>query len=338
MKLASSTTLTFVAVFATTTVHGAAPELGLPEWLPQCFEESSSPLTMVQCVYSNLDVECYDEDTVQGEILTCLQDQLAGVISSDEISSSAARTTNLGNGTLRDTIKNATAYCLSGYIECIRENIQEFVSELEPCVNQTVRALGACAVANRETCGISCDGAWEDLKGTYDDINPVALTTCAGIQNQILDSSCEVMSCCEPCVDEYEDLMNCVVNDVLAYTARPCDLTCEARRRRNNVRRTLDESESEAAEDAIVACMETTPGLTGNDSSELANRVPIFLECIGDEMVTVLESSSSAEDDDGTTSPPTSAPTPGSGAIGRSSSWVWNTMYMTGVIGACLCM
>eukprot|EP00934_Nitzschia_sp_Nitz4_P001493 Nitzschia sp. Nitz4//scaffold95_size97785//37325//38440//NITZ4_004663-RA/size97785-processed-gene-0.11-mRNA-1//1//CDS//3329560460//1493//frame0 len=308
------------------------PAFGLPRWLPQCFESSSSPLTMVECIQDHLPMECYNETTIQGEILTCLHHELNGTLAPEEVESHEMRGNHTrGNETVRESIRNATEYCLEDYLDCVEDNINHFVGQLEPCMNQTVRALGACAAANRDTCETSCDGALEAIQGSYDDINPVTLATCNGIQTQIMDSSCEAISCCEPCIDEYEALMNCMVNDVLAYTAQPCDLSCEERRLRHRVL----EQETPSfprAEAGFAACMETVPGLTGDDTTEFAYRAPVFLECLGDEMETVLTVTSD------TTLGPTSAPTTAAdGGDNDSSSPVLNwaiTMLLASAVGA----
>lgn len=159
------------------------------------------------CVAENLDPQCVGQQEFF-EVQTCLKPYVDGDLPAPE--------------TLQDLIRNTG--CFDDIHDCIVARVNAYMSELPDCVQSTFSAFGACMVENKETCLDTCQGT---SFPTFD-FDPIQLLTCNGIQNEIMDPVCGSISCCEPCVDEFEAVSNCIVNDVLDYTVRDCALTCAA--------------------------------------------------------------------------------------------------------------
>jgi len=292
-------------------------------WLPGCFngdhDSAFSFMGLYACLKDNAESTCFSEGAFQN-LSTCVTTTLGDTFFNSSISSFSLEDLTSFNGggeqSMKDIMQafnNATQACLSPFAECINATIQDRIdSLLKPtCLPGNLSAVEQCARDNADTCNSTCTTAWSDHSTTLETIlggiNSSALDTCSGIQSEIMDPSCQIVTCCEPCVKTYETLMECVANEVLNITEEACDFTCAAaatsgtrhllREYKENKDYAVVAHQSHRALDAttnstLSDCLQYAPGLTGSDAQELASRSPYFVTCINAGMVTVIQDQS----------------------------------------------
>eukprot|EP00526_Cylindrotheca_closterium_P015912 CAMPEP_0113624600 /NCGR_PEP_ID=MMETSP0017_2-20120614/12686_1 /TAXON_ID=2856 /ORGANISM="Cylindrotheca closterium" /LENGTH=261 /DNA_ID=CAMNT_0000534645 /DNA_START=69 /DNA_END=850 /DNA_ORIENTATION=+ /assembly_acc=CAM_ASM_000147 len=124
--------------------------------------------------------------------------------------------------------------CLSPYASCVEAEIQAILNSLPTCLNSTVVNLGQCFVDNGATCNTTCTK--DDIPETnpYATVDASTLVTCNAFQTDIMDPTCTIVDCCQPCVDELEAAMNCITQNGLDLKQAPpnanddCALSCTA--------------------------------------------------------------------------------------------------------------
>lgn len=110
-------------------------------------------------------------------------------------------------------------------ITCVNETsaaIADIAEDLPDCVNTTLTLLATCSLESLDVCAESCQG----ISFAFgDDLDVTDLATCNLIQENIMVPLCS-NNCCPQCQQELEEVAECVANDVLGFTVRPCDLSC----------------------------------------------------------------------------------------------------------------
>eukprot|EP00339_Tiarina_fusa_P022446 CAMPEP_0117000132 /NCGR_PEP_ID=MMETSP0472-20121206/2585_1 /TAXON_ID=693140 ORGANISM="Tiarina fusus, Strain LIS" /NCGR_SAMPLE_ID=MMETSP0472 /ASSEMBLY_ACC=CAM_ASM_000603 /LENGTH=358 /DNA_ID=CAMNT_0004699741 /DNA_START=54 /DNA_END=1130 /DNA_ORIENTATION=+ len=290
---------------------GDADSNRIPRWLPHCFQgdrvnSNQNPSIMqggglppvrgiravLQCIRGHMDPSCFDESEGESflDIVDCVNETLP----------EPSRAVFDGQGNFRRLFHNATLQCLDSYADCVNATIRDRVDQLKPCVRTTLRGLKQCARLNRQECRESCRAvreAQQEEGGRENPFSQVAeteLTTCSDIQTELMDPLCEIASCCEPCVEAYVEVMDCVVNDVLEIEEE-CTLECSAADSGGDTRKLVNretgvrklQASSTDGDESI--CLEFTPGLTGTDAGELEARAEDFLPCMYGEFFETLE-------------------------------------------------
>lgn len=309
-------------------------------WLPSCFQAGQGFMEMFDCL--NVTSECFGIDSVQ-DIINCtvsndlllgnIVNGLGGANASLESLWNNSLELLLGGGDL-DQILNATGFdvttflnssrsCLDPYIPCVNATIQGLVQEINPCIEQSLDKMTTCALDNFDVCLEPCSNssmtlisstASQLLSGGNNNIfnfDLSTLFTCDGIQNTIMDPMCDVLTCCEPCVEPFEELMECIVNNVIDLTESDCLFQCTVAERHrelasphDDIRSAMQPEVSKSASSSLRrasrrqmneynttisnSCLQFAPGLTGNSVEELAARTPIFLPCVYDEFYNVM--------------------------------------------------
>ena len=117
-------------------------------------------------------------------------------------------------------------------IACVKSTMEELkqkIEDLPPCVETTMKSLGFCALENLKVCAESCKGITIDVEAFPS--SPADVATCSLIQKNFVDPMC-ANNCCPQCQQEFEDVAECVVNEVLDYTVQDCDFECGGGSRR----------------------------------------------------------------------------------------------------------
>lgn len=278
-------------------------EKNITDLLPGCFQDTTNISNVILCVQDFADPVCFNSSAID-DIKTCVTENVPVPTNCVGTSNSLEDIKNCFAGLIHEVLDAVTS-CLAPYVVCVQDRIQEIIATINPCVNETVKALGQCARDNAEACKAACSNT-STAGPLFENVTKADVLTCSGIQNNIMDPSCAIVSCCAPCVGEFENMMNCFVNDVLNYTARPCDLQCAASRRILSAVTNYSASPSSIYEN----CIDIAPGITGNGSEGLALHTSFF-NCMFDEYRNVIE----------TNAVPTNPPTPDT-----SGSFRHNTM------------
>jgi hypothetical protein len=115
----------------------------------------------------------------------------------------------------------------------------------DSCVYSTTTAYTSCLSATRG-CMPKCQAALSVYASTidnstyynvtYEDLQSANLT-CQSIHDDYVTQACGIAECCPACVGNFESIMNCVVNEVVAELVPSlqgdvCDTTCSIRRLR----------------------------------------------------------------------------------------------------------
>ena len=179
---------------------------GIPPPIMEACAESETFEDFINCFVENADFACVDDNTAS-DIVVCV-DAL-----------DAARED------IRDLVKNSG--CFDTLLECMKTQMEEFISSLPECVPDTMAALGQCIRENHETCLDTCSS----FSAPTLDIDPTNLLTCTGFQEEVIDPLCSTISCCEPCVEAFQDAATCLVNEYLPVPLGDCDFECPASRR-----------------------------------------------------------------------------------------------------------
>lgn len=309
-------------------------------WYTECFFGEDNVTKMILCTLE--ESECFARDTVD-TIETCVAEKV-GLLDEPNFEQVLENLANLtawidfGGDVIEYTagVVTAVGECLVPYITCLSENIEEWVSALPPCVNETLTDLFLCGLENNATCTESCSGdLLPEEENPFADLDPFSLATCSGVQDEIFTPMCQVVDCCEPCVDEFEAAARCVMHDILAYPEtrlfqpnNPCiscdyavntrsrqlmlwgtaDNTEEENRKTPTPRRHLTEAEQANVDMVIERCIDNTPGLTPNarDADELVQRGGWFT-CVTDGFFDVVEDAAAVATDRPTPSPTSAA-------------------------------
>ncbi|KAL3926511.1 MAG: hypothetical protein SGBAC_013450 [Bacillariaceae sp.] len=219
--------------------------------LASCFNSTTYPETgdTLGCL-GNVST-CFDSSTVS-TIQTCIQDGIAAAQDDSGTRYLAGHTgasaeglgafrnkPGFGSGGFRPQkaenlgkLAGIVQGCLEEYKDCIKEEVQTFVKKLPTCVNTTAVALGQCYKTNAATCSSTCSEADIPDSNPFAGVVSSGIKSCQGFQNRIMDPSCDIVDCCEPCKDSFDELMDCIGQDILKLKPEPCDLTCPAARRK----------------------------------------------------------------------------------------------------------
>jgi hypothetical protein len=283
----------------------------ITDWSPQCFSDSINVTEMMLCVIDNY--ECFDENSAD-DIIQCIFESTPEIPSLSDVDMLNHTTIQEAVENFKEFFKDAIAAvdtCLDPYVSCVREEIQDLIDNLNPCINETLVNFAVCAHDNAETCSSTCSVDHLPEENQFEDLTPNDVLTCTGVQDNIMDPTCDIIDCCEACVDEYEEIVRCVLNDILGYPETqdgggPC-VECEARRRaleaKPNVRKPRRHLAKDETFDIYDNCVPLTPGLTGTDATELAARSNFF-KCISESFYAEL---STGDETDAPTSSPTSS-------------------------------
>lgn len=299
----------------------------IPQWLPQCFDEQQggNPFEVVECIRGNSEPSCLEKnfqetmmDVVQCVNISMFDDVTEFFENFNPEEDLPSVTSKQGGDPLSDllagleeivgidtdalfdlatTFVNSTLECLDPYVECVNQTIHEAMNtQLEPCINQTLQELVDCGRTNGEACVQTCNDTQLEsdlLLG----LDFMSVQTCQGIQANVMDPLCGVVSCCEPCVAKMEALMQCIVNDQLDQVpavGQTCNsLACPAasqRKLRPSSNRVLEKA-AQPDED----CLQYSPGLTGDDGTELSARSAVFMPCVSNSFLSAVQLAATEE-------------------------------------------
>ena len=121
------------------------------------------------------------------------------------------------------------ADCFTRIVECV-ENLpapptDDPFNDLPSCAIESGLVLTQCFLDNVGTCFSSCLSMdWSlSLQSLLTDAS--LLASCPGITANFINPLCQAFSCCEPCVEPWEELSSCLMDDVLGLA---CDSGCSA--------------------------------------------------------------------------------------------------------------
>lgn len=168
-------------------------------------QESETMTDFVSCLVAETDLPCVDQATVP-TIATCIED--------------------LENppANLRDLVQNSG--CFDAASDCMKVEMEAFMATLPECFPESMSTLGECIYENKEACMTTCANASAPVL----DIVTTDLGSCAGFQQAVMDPVCSTISCCEDCVEPFENLANCVVTEYLEFD-EGCEFNCPVVRR-----------------------------------------------------------------------------------------------------------
>lgn len=288
------------------------------EWLPGC-EQSETFMDAALCVAKNSSPACFGYSTPKDLYQCFMQDWQNKNDNPDESTASDTEEPHKKN-IMRDVLETA-ADCFDPYYDCMKEQVQTAVQALPQCLQDSSMALAQCFISNVGQCAPSClNNDWDTP--LFSDLSIWDLFNCRGINNNILQPMCDLLSCCSQCIPALEQVANCVVNDVLDFGFLTCEFDCEENPGRDRLLRakmsdtTPDESnENEnnseyvitgTAQDVYSACVKIAPGLfTPKDAKGQLVARASFFECLVDKSVNLYTQVTPAP----TTESPTAAPT-----------------------------
>lgn len=299
MALAALTTVLSVQPSVTASVYTR------DEWerlLPGC-DQADNLWDAAQCILQNSPTQCVSMST-PGDLVQCF---------TQEFEWNDQRIQN-HTGIVRDVLDTAL-HCFDPYHDCIAQRVEAALAGLPECVGESSMALAQCFLDNAPKCLASCAGAVWDGDSPFEDLNIFDLFSCDGIERNLLEPMCEVVSCCEPCLQPLEAVAECVVNDVLDFGLwRDCDFTCDYTPPNRELRAAVSSqsttaSQEQQAQHVYEACRARTPGLLGTDhpSRRLAARSDFF-DCILHESLGLYHYSSTSLESSTTTTAPPPAP------------------------------
>ncbi|CAJ1943802.1 unnamed protein product [Cylindrotheca closterium] len=180
----------------------------------ECFSDESADVTTTLTCLSAY-TECFDETSVT-EVQTCVQD---------------ANATATSTGT--DITAADVQGCIDSYVACITTEYQEIIDSLPACMNTTITDLGNCYIDNADTCNSTCSESDLPATNPYASASATSILVCQAFQSDIMDPTCEVVDCCQPCIDEFETFMNCIAQDALSLQTAPpqsgdCVVSCSS--------------------------------------------------------------------------------------------------------------
>mgnify|MGYP005855580073 CR=1 FL=1 len=322
-----------VMTTATATTDSVYPREEWEKLLPGC-EQTDNLWDAAQCLIQNSPTQCFDMTTPR-DLMDCFQ---------AEYEWNGFDNANNHTGIVRDILDTALD-CFDPYHACITERVNAALAGLPACVRESSMALAECMISNVGLCLTSCAGStWGNGDGSpFDDLNVFDLFTCKGIERNLLQPMCDVVECCEPCLDPLANVAECVVNDVLdfGFWERECIFTCE-KQPADNTRRDLRAVSpqtittlSAEAEHVYLTCRGRVPGLLGTDrpSTQLAARANFF-DCIMEESLglyktvettTTTTTTTTTEAPPTTTAITTTATTPTTPAVNTTTTTTEST-------------
>ncbi|KAL3933791.1 MAG: hypothetical protein SGBAC_010244 [Bacillariaceae sp.] len=181
-----------------------------------CFSDETATTTDTLTCLSAY-TECFDETSVT-EVQTCVSDA----------NSTATADTNV-------TI-TAVQGCFGSYVTCITTEFQEIIDSLPACMNTTITDLGNCYIDNADTCNSTCSESDIPATNPYASASATSILVCQAFQSDIMDPTCDIVDCCEPCIEKFEAFMNCIAQDALSLKTAPpqsddCVVSCASSRR-----------------------------------------------------------------------------------------------------------
>ena len=258
----------FLLVFWGTVVsHTLAQDF--TDSLPGC-SQAATLVEVAECLVQYSDPVCFNQNSSL-EIVLCFQEEYVAPNSLRNASGWAGQ------------VFESSQVCLEPYVDCLNETVTEALDDLPPCVETTVIALGQCLLDNNETCAMPClETAAEIInrdESPYDDLTPLDVINCEKVEENVVFPACKSFNCCPPCLDAFEDVAECIVNDVLDLFPRgdDCVFECQdapginGRRALRQVppnygadwQRILVNHDVTTAEDLWEKCGKLTPGIVG---------------------------------------------------------------------------
>ena len=232
----------------------------IPPPIMEACEDSATVSDFIDCFVANADLSCVESTTTLTDITVCVE----------ELETQPE--------TVADLIKNSG--CFDAVSECMKERFDAFIETLPECVTETTSLLGQCVQENRLTCIVSC----MDAVAPVIDVSAADLVTCSGFQANVFEPICTTVSCCEPCVESFQEMANCIVDEYLPM--EDCDFECTVTRRRLAFERlkkwfgrgsgNSGEEEDAVAEAEVQAYGNSTEDVFGGRRGR-----PFFGKCIG---------------------------------------------------------
>ena len=198
-------------------VHGASNDYqAILGAVGECFSDESADATTTLSCLSEL-TECFDSSSAT-EVQTCVNN---------------ANSTATSSGT---TVATEIKNCINPYATCIQTEFQAIIDSLPACMNTTITDLGNCYIDNAQACNSTCSADDIPTTNPYASASATSILICQAFQNDIMDPTCEIVDCCQPCMDEFESFMNCIAQDALGLKTAPpqsggCEVSCSSRRR-----------------------------------------------------------------------------------------------------------
>ena len=280
-----------------------------------CFRQNEDTADVAECLAGIS--SCFEPEETVGEIQACIQENI-GEIQDDRNTTASRIQRPRGDGRLlqapgrrpgsfegfedgnnenhankpRGRIART---CLQPYAECVREEIRGFVESLPACLKTSARALGMCYKENAATCASTCS-VDDDIPSSnpFEGGSMGSIAFCGGFQKKIMDPSCAIVGCCAECTGEFEELMNCIVQDVGDLKPSPCELECPDDSRRRRLRRDrirlLAEEEEDALEisDECVAYLDTKEDAMTIESINRKLLEGEFITCVQDAGLSIV--------------------------------------------------
>jgi hypothetical protein len=136
--------------------------------------------------------------------------------------------------------------CCPECTELISNTTDCFADCLPECVENTTLTYVACVSFEPYGCEASCEAALEGYiedasnefieeveDGVYE-VNLESLSeldaddfTCANLEEAFSEEVCELASCCSYCIDRFEDVAECIINEVIYGQLLNQNTTCE---------------------------------------------------------------------------------------------------------------
>ena len=312
------TQTTAVVMMMTMSSATAAAPSAYTDWesvLPGC-QQARNLFEAAQCIVKNSPAQCFPSSTPV-DVYKCFEREWND---RDQDSS--------GNNNIMGEVMDVALVCLDPYHECIKNGIDNALQQLPPCVQESAMDMATCFLDNPVQCAIGCLA--ETWDSPFDNLNIFDLLSCDGMQENLLQPMCNVVSCCPPCVDPLEAVAECVVNELLDFGPwGTCDFECQQEEERRRAARALRQASStgdivtsrttstnsneqdkdEEAMQIFNKCRSLVPGLwdkTYQPSIQLAARSNFF-DCVmkealalysGDDEEAVQDSTTADEDED----------------------------------------
>ena len=300
-SFSSSQTVVVAALLSvaptTTMADSVYPRSEWESLLPGC-EQTDNFFDTAQCLIKNSPTQCFDLTTPR-DLFDCFTAEY-------EWNGFGPETNH--TGIVRDIMDTALD-CFDPYHACITERVNAALAGLPECLRDSSMALAQCMITNVGQCFASCTGATWD--SPFEDLNVFDLFSCQGIEGNLLQPMCNVVECCEPCLEPLADLAECVVNDVLdfGFFDLDCTFSCDApttrKKKQRDLRAVPQTTISANAEHVYETCRARVPGLFGSNqpSTQLAARSNFF-DCIMEESLGLYKTVEIM------TEAPTASPTP----------------------------
>jgi hypothetical protein len=129
----------------------------------------------------------------------------------------------------RDELQAATV-CVG---ECSDSCVYATSNYYTSCLSSNPRCIPKCQ-QSLSGYASEVDGSANSYNVTYEHLQ-TADVSCQNIHEMYVTDACSIAGCCPDCIDEFESIMNCVVNEVVAEVVPSlqgelCDTSCSSRR------------------------------------------------------------------------------------------------------------